>query len=766
MEIDRARSCRARARRYARRCYVCVTVKRIVIAVSCALVACPPAPLESLPPAVEDPLVYASPAMGTGGFAYFHGSAFVGAAVPHGLVKAGPDTRGRYGTLNFIHYSGYWADDDTVMGFSQLHLHGTGATDWGVLSLMPVTSGDASVLNRATYQSKFSKRSEVLRAGSYEVTLTKWNDVKAELTASVHASHHRYTFAASDTPHVVVDLREALSGGAVTEQEVTLVNDTTLRGSLLSKGGMSRGFGGNRVWFELRTNRAHEVVQRAGNAALLLRFAAGAPVEVMLGVSLVSAEGATKNLEAEMPSFDFETHKASAEAAWRERLSRVTVFGGSEEDRATFYSALRLAFLMPTIISDVDGAYTFGGARSSVPSGEVMLSDFSLWDTYRTVHPLYSLVHEDGARWSVQSLVRMAADGRGFPRWPMATGESGTMVGAPADIVISDAVLRGVPGLDASALYAALRAEALGSPSSGSRAQMGGYATRGWVPVEESGRSVGITVEYAHADFALAQLARHVGKPDDAAQLETRARGWRQLFDAELGVVRPKHADGTKVTDAFTTGSWDHYAEANGWQTTFMPAWDIAGLDEVFGGREKFVTALTAFFDGAPGEHATAMADANYELRYLPRSYYWPSNEPDIQAPFMFAQAGRPELAAKWTDWARRTFFSAKPDGVPGNDDGGTLGSWFVLAAAGLYPVPGTDSWIVGSPLFPKLEVKVPGGGVFTIEAKGVSPEAIYVQSATLNGEALNVAVVKQADVKAGGSLVLQMGATPSTWAH
>lgn len=725
--------------------------------------ACAPAVVE--PAAVVDPLTYASPKMGTGGFAYFHGSAFPGACVPHGLVKVGPDTRGRYGTLPFVHYSGYWAGDDTVMGFSHLHLHGAGATDWGVLSLMPVTSGAREVLSRDEYMSKFSKRSELLSPGSYEVTLQKWN-VKAELTASTRAAHHRYTFAEGDTPHVVLDLSQALSGGEVSEQVVTAVDATTLRGSLLLKGGMSRGFGGNRVFFELRTNRAYEVVQRNGDTVLLLRFAPGAAVEVRVGLSLVSADGATKNLEAEMPGFDFDAHLAAAQNAWRTQLSRITVYGGSEADRATFYSALRLAFLMPTVISDVDGAYVYGGERGQVNEGERMLSDFSLWDTYRTVHPLYSLVHEDGARDSVKSLARTARSGRGFPRWPMGTGESGTMVGAPSDIVIADAVLRGVDGLDAASLYASLRAEALGSPTSGSRAAMGGYATRGWVPVEESGRSVGITVEYGHADFALAQLARHLGHEDDAVQFETRAKGWRALFDSSLGVVRPKFANGAPVVEVYDPLKWDHYAEASALQTTFMPAWDIAGFDEVFGGREKFLESLTAFFDGAPAEHEAALQDPTFEFRYLPRSLYWPSNEPDIQAPFMFSQAGRPELTAKWSDWARRTFFSAEPDGVPGNDDGGTLGSWYVFAAAGLYPLPGSDVWIVGSPLFPKLGITLPGGGVFTIEARDVSAQNLYVQSAKLNGVDLKVAQLRHADVKSGGSLVLQMGAAPSSWAH
>jgi predicted alpha-1,2-mannosidase len=730
------------------------------------LIACTPPPLG--PEAVADPLTYASPLMGTGGFAYFHGSAFPGACVPHGLAKVGPDTRGaQYGDLRFIHYSGYWAGDDTAMGFSHLHLHGAGATDWGALVLQPVTSSDPSVLNKDTYQSKFSKRSELVSPGSYAVTLQKWS-VKAELTASPHAAHHRYTFAEGDSPNVVLDLSRALAPGKLTEQTLTPIDATTLRGSFRLSGQMSEGFGGNQVFFELRTNRAYTVSQTSANGqVVLLSFAQGAPVEVLVGLSLVSAAGATANLTAEFPEFDFDAHRKSAEEAWRSKLSRARVFGGSEKDRATFYSALRLAFLMPTVISDVDGAYVFGGERGVMPAGEPMLSDFSLWDTYRTVHPLYTLLDESAARASVNSLLRMAEQGRGLPRWPMGTGESGTMVGAPSDIVIADAVLRGVPGLDAEAAWRQLEREALGTPAplSGSRANMGSYATLGFVPVEESGRSVGITVEYAHADFALAKLARSLGHTQQADTLTTRALGWRKLFDPGNKVLRAHHLDGTLVAEPYVLTSWDHYAEANALQTTYMPFWDLEGFDTLFGSREAFLTALEGFFDPAPAEEAEALAQPTYELRYLPRNHYWPSNEPDIQAPFMFSLAGRPELTAKWSDWARDTYFSAAPDGVPGNDDGGTLGSWFVFAAAGLYPIPGTDEWIIGSPLFPKLELKLPHG-TFTIEATGVSEEKLYVQSATLNGAVLNRAELTQGDLVDGGKLVLVMGSTPSTWGH
>jgi predicted alpha-1,2-mannosidase len=400
-----------------------------------------------------------------------------------------------------------------------------------------------------------------------------------------------------------------------------------------------------------------------------------------------------------------------------------------------------------------------------MPEGEPMLSDFSLWDTYRTVHPLYALIDETNARASVDSLVRMAGQGRGLPRWPMGTGESGTMVGAPADIVIADAVLRGVPGIDAEAVWQVAKNEALGAPTSGSRATMGSYKTLGYVPVEESGRSVGITVEYAHADFALANLARHLGHDAEADALNARSIGWRKLFDPANQVLRARHLDGTLVNEPYDLTKWDHYAEANALQTTFMPFWDLEGFDTMFGSREAFLTALEGFFDPAPAEEAAALAQPTYELRYMPRNHYWPSNEPDIQAPFLFARAGRPDLTAKWSDWARDTYFSSEPDGVPGNDDGGTLGSWFVLSAAGLYPVPGSDQWIIGSPIFPKLELQLPVG-TFTIEASGVSAENIYVQSATLNGKPLERAEFRQSDLISGGKLVLTMGPSPSSWGH
>lgn len=723
------------------------------------------APLDPGPEPVVDPLVYADPRMGTGGFAFFHGAAFVGACVPHGLVKVGPDTRGQqYGDLNFIHYSGYWSGDDTVLGFSTLHMHGVGVRDWGALSFMPVTSTDASVLSRDTYQSKFAKRGEVVKPGSYEVTLQKWG-VKVELTASTHAAHHRYTFAEGATPHVVMDLSRAIGNVAVSDQQLVEVDSTTLRGQLRVSGSFSSGFGGNLVFFEVRTNRAYSVVQRSGDGHVVeLGFASGAPVELLVGVSLVSADGATANLTSEFPTFEFDAHRDSAAAAWRTRLARARVFGGSEADRATFYSSLRMAFLMPTTISDVDGVYFYGGERGRVPAGEVMLSDFSLWDTYRTTHPLYALLAEDSAANSVKSLLRMSANGRGLPRWPMATGEAGTMVGAPADIVFADAVLRGVPGIDGEALWAQAFAEA--NAGQGSRSSMGRYPQLGYVPLEDSGRSVGVSVEYSHADFALANLGRALGHSSEADALSRRALGWRKLFDPATKVLRPRDVSGALDPAPYSLEGWDGYAEANALQTTWMPWWDLEGFDEAFGSRAAFLNELETFFDASPGEHAAALAQPTYELRWLERYHYWPSNEPDVHTPFMFSAAGRPDLTAKWSDWARDTFYAATPEGLPGNDDGGAISGVYVFAAAGLFPIAGTDQWVIGSPLFPKLELTLPGARTFTIEAKNVSADNLYVQSATLNGKPLETSVISHAQLASGGSLVLTLGATPSAWAR
>lgn len=730
------------------------------------------------PEHVADPVAYANPFMGTGGFGFTHGSAFPGACAPNGLVKVGPDTSGRLGTFIAVHYSGYWAEDDTVQGFSHLHLHGTGATDGGVLSLMPVPSFGPAQTRVSGYASKFDKASETASPGYYAVTLDNGR-IRTELTATTHAAHHRITYGEPGERWVLFDLSRILAGGKIVRAEATLVpGERRVSGVIHAKGEMSDGFGGYLVHFEARTKDAWSAQRVWGNDGMpaegdrvtspkggfALKFD-GDRAELQVGVSLVSAEGARRNLDAEMPAFDFDATRARTEAAWRERLSRLVVYGGSEDERRTFYSGAHHAFLMPTVISDVDGAFTFAG-KSGQAAGFRMLSDFSLWDTYRTLHPFYALAAPDLAAESVSSLTEMAKARGGYPRWPLLTGETGVMLGASADIVIADAYLKGVRGFDVDAAWSILRAAALdANPPNGrgARDSFDHYLTHGWVPSTEDGRSVSKTTEYAHADFALAQLAAALGKADDAARLLARSRGYRALWDPAHQVLRSKKPDGSAGRADFNPGGWDDFAEANAWQSVWMAPHDLDGLAGLFGGRPAFVAALEAFFDKSVPETATRRANPEDIRSLLPPDFYWAGNEPDIQAPFLFAQAGRPDLTAKWSAWARREFFGPGPEGLPGNDDGGSMGTWFVFAALGIYPLPGSDLWIVGSPLFPKVELAVKGG-IFTIEAPDVSAENLYVQSATLNGEPLTKALLRHADLKAGGALVLEMGIEPGDW--
>jgi predicted alpha-1,2-mannosidase len=740
---------------------------------------------------VEDPLAYASPLMGSGGYSFAAGSAWPGACSPNGMMKVGPDTSGPYGVFLPLHYSGYWPGDDRVLAFSHMHLHGTGARDFGFLGLLPIPAFDPSKLRVENYETAFDKLSEVATPGYYASTLEN-GGIRAEFTADTHTAHERFTFSPdSATGTILIDTKKSLATD-VPEAEITLdAGAMVIRGRLKSSGGMS---GGTEVFFVARFNKAwtsHHVwangsapasgssIQGTGSAVeLTFDVSDRQPVELQLALSLVSAEGAQANLAAEMASWDFGANRAKAEEAWRGRLRAFRVFGGTEEERKLFYSAFHHAFVMPSIYSDVDGQYRFDSTVAKA-EGFHFVNDLSLWDSYRTLHPLYSLVARDRALDSVQSLYAMAKVRGAYPKWPLAATESGTMVGASADVVLADAYLKGIRDFDAKAAYALARRSAL-DPSSdvprGGRDSWQTYITKGYVAKEDNGRSVSVTTEYATNDFALANLAEALGESADAQALHERSLGYRKLWDPATKLLRPHTAAGQlweNPSKPFDPASWDDFVEANAYQSVWAAPHDVDGLASLFGGREAFVEALSDFFAKSKVEReehereakAQSGGDPTTFLKNMPPTYYWAGNEPDIQLVYMFAQAGRPDLTQQWLPWVLNTYFNSTPEGLPGNDDGGTMSAWIVFSYLGIYPLPGSDRYIVGTPRFPKVQIEV-SGGLFTVEAKGVSEKNIYVQSATLNGAPLAVAELKHADLKAGGSLTFEMGPNPSNWAR
>lgn len=730
------------------------------------------------PTRVEDPLAYADPRIGSGGFGFANGSAFPGAAAPFGLAKVGPDTRGPYDTINFLHYSGYWAGDDQVRMFSHLHLHGTGATDYGVLGVMPIDAFEDSRFSAPGYESSFDKATETASPGYYAVTLDR-GSIRSELTATRHAAHHRHGYpAGTKEGHVVFDLDHHLSGGEVTQAEFTLEPEAQrIRGKLHHVGGMSGGFGGYDVFFDARTRAPWKAARVWSNGAapaegvsgsgtkvgfaLSFDLGADAAVELRVGLSFVSLENATENLEAEIPGWDFDGTRAKTAAAWGDLLGRMTIWGGTETERRMFYSSLYRAFLMPTASSDVDGRYRYGG-EERIAEGFSFLTDQSLWDTYRTVTPLYSLVAPEAALDTVRSLHAMAEISGFYPKWPIATGEAGTMIGASADVVLADSYIKGVTEFDAEGAYEIARraaADTADPPGGrGGRNHAVPYMQHGYVPAS-IGRSASHTLEYAHNDLALGLFARALGKADDAAMFTERAKNHRNLFDPVTGFIRARDESGVFVEDPYNPYSLsDHYAEANGWHSLWAQH-DIPGIAELLGGQEPFVAKLQRFFD----ESVTDLEQRPIEDTFAsgaPRNAYWHGNEPDIHAAYGFAQVGRADLTQKYIRWVAKAHYNDGPGGLPGNDDGGTLSSWYLFTAAGFYPIPGTDRYILGAPFFPRLEILV-RGATLVVEAPAVSDENIYVQSVTWNGKTLDNPEILHGDLAQGGTLRFEMGPSP-----
>ncbi|HEY8091308.1 MAG TPA: GH92 family glycosyl hydrolase [Polyangiaceae bacterium] len=721
---------------------------------------------------------------GTGGFGFSVGSAFPGAAAPQGLAKLGPDTSGPWGTIQFLHCSGYWYGDDTIQGFSHMHVHGTGVPDYGVLGIMPLPAFDGSQTTMGAYQSKFDKTTESASPGSYAVTLAN-GGIRVEETATTHAGHHRFTFApGTTTGHVVLDLDHHIASGTVSTETVDLDPLAgTVTGSFRSLGGLSGGFGGTMVYFVAKPKQLWSAAQvwSAGAAPATGQHAQGTgvgaeldfdlssnpgPVEVQVGLSLTSTAEAGANLAAEMPSFAFDHEAAATAAAWQQATSVIAVQGGTPVQQAMMQAAVYHLFLMPTVQSDVDGSYVGLDGKIAKASGWHYCSDLSLWDIYRTLHPLYDLVAQDRASDTVQSLVAMARAAGFFPKWPIGDGEAGTMIGASAEVVVADSYVKGVRGFDAEGAYQILSAAAMSSTDPpggrGGRSSVVPYMQLGYVPATV-GSSASLTIEYGQDDWALAQLATALGHTSDAATLQARSHGWQKLFDPATGYLWSKNADGSwATTHGDPTIQSDDFDEANAAQSLWGPWYDVAGLETVLGGKDALVSTLESFFEQGKADYDSVNWTEPLSSG-TQRKWYWGGNEPDIHSPYLFALAGHPELTQKWLPWIEGEVYTAGADGLPGNDDAGTMSAWLVFSMVGFYPIPGTDQYVVGAPAFTQSTLAVPGGA-FTVSAPAASPANLYVQGVTLNGTPLATPVIHHADLKAGGTLAFEMGPTASTW--
>lgn len=715
--------------------------------------------------------------VGTGGDGFGVGSAIPGASMPYGMVKLSPDTSANSGAqVQWSHCGGYAYDDLLIVGFSHTHMHGIGVPGYGSVLFMPSVGFDPEGIVKNRFRETYHKDSEVALPGYYGVTLAE-SSIGVELTAGLRTGVHRWTWpadtqAGTGAPEAVlnIDLAYAIGDGEGLAGEIEVLSaERRVRGWTHTDSDHGGDF---IVWFDAVFD--HDVVDYGTWAGLevspgvatttaeatavggwLVFDIAGDPtVLAQVGISYTGAGGAERNRQDEAVT-SFEEARLRAQRAWQERLERIDVRGGAPAEQRMFYSALYHVYQHPTLATDTDGSYR--GFDDQVHNdGRPYYTDFSLWDTYRTLHPLLILLEPADSADMAQSLVTMADQWGGLPRWPLATSDSGSMIGTSADVVLAESYIKGVQGFDVEGAWGYMWDHALGPVCCGSRSGVEEYLSVGYVPSDLTGGSVSKTQEYAWDDWALSNLAAALGKTSEADALWEQSRTIGELWDPSVGFFRGRLSDGS-WDPSFAPTRWeDYYTEGNAWQHLWLsPHTDL--LSEIMGGREEMLATLEEFFD------LTRQDWERSELGlWMPLPFYWHGNEPDIHAPYLFAAAGRPHLTQKWVRWIMDTFYDLGPKGLAGNDDAGTLSAWYVFSALGFYPWAGSDLYYVGTPAFELATVRLPGGDL-VVRATGPD-RGHYVQSVTLNGAPLEVAWFTHADIVNGGTLEFALGAEPSDW--
>jgi predicted alpha-1,2-mannosidase len=727
---------------------------------------------------------WVNPFIGTGGFpSYTSGDDNPGVTVPFGMVRLSPDTRFFLGKDFFeeptVSTAGYYYADNHIMGFSHTRLIGTGAYDGGHFRVYPTTGDKSSDSYLKGKYHRFSHQNEMAFPGYYAVQFKK-PGILAELTATERTGVHRYTFTSDETPHILIDVASSLGKGKSSDGEIHVSPEGEITGCITTYGNFASRYGGQKIYFSARFDKPFQafnfwsgkISERQGSSIkadtlgidlVFDKKSASEVIGLRLGISYVSIENARENRETETGGLTFEEIQKKAAEKWEEKLSLIKIEGGTEEQWTIFYSALYRSMQMPTLFNDVNGDYKGFDKQIHKAEGFKYFTDLSLWDTFRTIHPLFTLILPDFQRDMLVSLVKMAEQGGVLPRWPSGYGYTGSMLGSSADIVISEAYQKGIRDFDVGKAYEAMRKAALAIdiPKEGFKPRPGTplYMKYGYCPADSMGEAVSKTIEYAWADDAVSKLAAALGYKEDSALFARRGQNYRNVWNPETQYFQPRNPE-TGFQQKFKPllltyfdedGEYTNdYVEGSALQWRWSPFFDAPGLVSLFKDTAYFVSELNQFFEKADPERGT----------WNPGSYYWHGNEPDIHAAYLFNSAGRPDLTQKWVRWILENKYGAGYDGVDGDDDAGTLSAWYVFSALGFYPVAGSDVYQLGAPLFPKAEIKM-GGKILTVVAKNNAPGSLYVKNVSLNGQVLNRRWLKHAEIADGGTLVFEMSERP-----
>ncbi len=705
----------------------------------------------------EDLAKYVNPFIGTGG----HGHTYPGASLPFGMVQLSPDTR----LEGWDGCSGYHYSDDVVYGFSHTHLSGTGVPDYADILFMP-TTGEVKLNNGRDdpdkgYASRFSHKNEKATPGYYETFLDDY-EIKVELTATKRAGFHKYTFPTGEESNIIIDLKHR---DKVVDSWFRVVSNTEVEGFRRSTAWaddqyiyfvakFSKPFKKYGIAKDDKLTKHKELEGENIKAFLTFDTKENEDVLVKVGISAVNGEGAWDNLEKEIPGWNFEKVKSEARNEWNRELNRIVVKGGTEDQKTVFYSALYHVFLVPNLFMDVDGDYRGRDLKVHTAKGFDYYTVFSLWDTFRGEHPLFTITERKRTVDFIKTMLAQYDDGGRLPVWELAGNETQCMIGYHSIPVIVDAYMKGIRDFDVEKAYEAMKHSA-GLDLYGLRA----YKEYGYIPAEDESESVSKTLEYAYDDWCIAQMAKSLGKEDDYKLFIQRAQSYKNIFDPAVGFMRAK-MNGRWFSPFDPREVNFNFTEANSWQYSFFVPQDVSGLIKLMGGKKAFEDKLDSLFSTSSETTGRQQSDITGLI-----GQYAHGNEPSHHMAYLYDYVGKPWKTQEKVREIMDRFYTNEPAGLCGNEDCGQMSAWYILSAMGFYPVtPGSNIYAVGTPLFPEVTINMENGKHFTIRANNVSKKNIYILSAEMNGKPYKKCYLTNDNIVNGGELVFDMGDKPSGW--
>jgi len=706
---------------------------------------------------------YADPFIGTGG----HGHTYPGAIMPHGMVQLSPDTR----LDGWDGCSGYHYSDNYIYGFTHTHLSGTGCSDYGDILLMPMT-GEPSPDNKK-YGSHFSHSEEKASPGYYSVRL-KDNNILAELTTTTRVGFHKYTFPANEKSNIILDLKHR---DDVLENSINIEDSVTISGLRRSRAWAENQY----VYFVIKFSKpfidygvylndtlksgipiksfmnsgaGRKTASKLIKAFFTFDTKDGKPVLMKVALSQVSVAGARKNMQAELPGWDYDKVKANADAAWDKELGKIEVTNEPLPKMRTFYTALYHTMVAPNVASDVDGQYRGMDLKVHTATGFTYYSVFSLWDTYRGAHPLYTIIDRERSLDYIKTFLTQYKEGGRLPVWELSSNETDCMIGYHSVPVIVDAAVKGIDQFDKL-----LALEAMEKGATGNRYGLPALIDHGYLEAVDEHESVSKTLEYAYDDWCIAKFAKMIGKEDDYRAYIKRAQAYKNLLDITSGFMRPKD-NGNWLSPFDPREVNNNFTEANAWQYSFYMPQDVDGYIQMMGGRKRLEAKLDSLFTESSKTTGREQSDISGLI-----GQYAHGNEPSHHIVYLYNFAGRPYKTQEKVHQIMSTMYHDAPDGLEGNEDCGQMSAWYVLSALGFYPVtPGTQDFMIGTPLFKKATLHLENGKTLSINAPLADDNNYYVSKVGINGRPHYKSWIGYQDIIGGGQLSFQLSNKPSTF--